>query len=159
MILNVLPMITIIVSNAGIVVAIFAQKRKLRKVHALSEPANTFREKKMKPLAKILFLISVFFICTTLPYTVFMAVKVNIDGSTPLARARRNLVESILLFILYTNFTVNFFFYFMAGTLFKTEWKRLCAEILDKIGWFKGIVNIPETELNTSRRPVALTNA
>ena len=74
-----------------------------------------------------------------------MSVKVNIDVTTPLARARRDLVETVLMFILYTHFTVNFLFYFIAGTLFKTEWKRLCAEILGKIRWFQRIVNTPET--------------
>jgi hypothetical protein len=46
-----------------------------------------------------------------------------------LSFARWQLFTVIVNLLLWSNFSFNFFFYFMSGTLFKREWKRIMEKV------------------------------
>ncbi|XP_052813941.1 C-C chemokine receptor 1-like protein 1 [Mya arenaria] len=128
-VLNVIPVIIIIVGNINIVATIVIQIKQRRKVNPVSK-LSVYGSRK-KSTAKMLFVVSGFFMVTTLPFTIFSVLKQKIQIESPRGKARMDLYETIFVLLLYCNFTFNFFLYFVSGTMFKQEWKRLTKKIYD----------------------------
>jgi len=133
-VLNFIPMIIIIVSNIGILINVISQKRKLQKVNPITESKNAKSDDKLNAMTRMLFMISSFFVITTLPFTLFQIFWWQIDSSTQHALAIRQLLDAFFEVLIYANYSFNFFLYFISGSLFKQEWKLLVSEVANKVG-------------------------
>jgi len=125
--LNFIPIVLIILGNITIVVNIIQQRRKLMKIH----PSNNFNQNtvlKRKSLTKLLFLLCGFFIATTVPYAISNVVVKRANNETTEDQHFNKMIVTICFNFLFCNFSFNFFFYFVSGTLFKQEWKKLLEE-------------------------------
>jgi hypothetical protein len=127
---NVLPALIIIFGNANIIVAIFLRSRGLTtRIHPVTNPAEVSRR---KASTKLLLILSVFYLVTTTPWCLYIVLRSKLtefgeEGG--LSFAKWQLFTVIVNLLLWSNFSFNFFFYFMSGTLFKREWKRLMEKV------------------------------
>ncbi|XP_052778592.1 galanin receptor type 2-like [Mya arenaria] len=135
--LNIIPIVVIIIGNIGILISFIKQKKQLMKVNTVTSVDSAVSTVKLrrnrKPLAKMLIFVSSFCVVTTLPLMLYNCFWYTIDISTPRALERRFLVDTVLIQLVYCNYTFNFFLYFVSGTLFKREWNDFVGEILSKI--------------------------
>lgn len=137
-VLTLIPTAFIVLGNLTILVTILAQRRKLRQINPNGNDRSGDDPKKVKSATKMLFLVSAFFIATTMPFTlgnVIMSLR-TVDEPA------RQVYYAILRNLLYCNFTFNFILYFISGTLFKQEWKSLVQEVRHKIRSLRGQLNI-----------------
>jgi len=125
--LNFIPIALIVLGNIAIVVNIIQQRKKLMRIHP-SNISNQNTVNKRKSLTKLLFLLCGFFIATTAPYTISNVVMKRTNKNTTEAQHINELIFTVCFNILFCNFSFNFFFYFVSGTLFKQEWKKLLEE-------------------------------
>ena len=125
--LNLIPIALIILGNLTIIVNIIQQRRHLMKIY----PANISNHStvhKRKSLTKLLFLLCGFFITTTAPYTITNVLIVRVKPARTEIENVNEMIFTICFNILFCNFSFNFFFYFVSGTLFKQEWRKLLEE-------------------------------
>ncbi|KAH3791943.1 hypothetical protein DPMN_145433 [Dreissena polymorpha] len=87
-------------------------------------------------VTRMLLLISISLIMTTLPFTIYRCLWFQIDDSTLRAHAKRHLYDAVIEVILYCNFAFNFFLYFVSGSLFKEEWHKMVEEVRLKLSFF-----------------------
>jgi hypothetical protein len=128
--LNVIPVIAITCGNIIIGLQILQYRNMLRRIFPV--PTTASRARQRKTPAKMLFLVSGIFLVTTLPYTIYLVVKNELRDLDERSIARHQLLTSALSMLLYSNFTFNFFLYFVSGTLFKLEWQTIIKEIIEK---------------------------
>ena len=137
-VLNVILVLIIIIGNIHIIISLIIQKRQLfRRVNPTLQNASIPMSRR-KSSTKMLFVITGFFMVTTLPFTM-IEVFHSYDGNTdPRYKARIEALKSVLALLLYSNFTFNFFLYFVSGTMFKQEWKKL---LISCNNWFGNLRN------------------
>lgn len=82
---------------------------------------------------RLLFGVCAFFVATVLPYCVYHVIKNQLSEVSYREVAFLQLIQSIIYCLLYCNFSFNFFMYFMCGTLFKKEWKRISGAAKSKL--------------------------
>jgi hypothetical protein len=87
--------------------------------------AKVTKVKRSKSPNRILFTLSIFFVATTFPYGVYFVLLGNVGDISERAIAKWQLFTVVVLICGWSNFTFNFFLYFVSGTLFKQEWNRL----------------------------------
>ncbi|KAH3808658.1 hypothetical protein DPMN_137015 [Dreissena polymorpha] len=152
-VLNVVPMLIIILGNINIRINIVRQKRRLRTQQSnrnndTVEISQTRRHKdaSRNSVTRMLLLISIFLILTTFPFTIYRCLWFEIDDSSLKAHAKRHLYDSILEVILYCNFTFNFFFYFVSGSLFEEDWHRMVDEMRSRLACFCSFRSLTENE-------------
>ena len=123
---NVVPALIIIAGNVNIVAVLFLRKNGITtRVHPVTNPAEVSRR---KASTKLLFTLSVFYFITTTPWCVYIVLRRRVTSLAEIGDqgfARWQLGTVTVNILLWSNFSFNFFFYFMSGTLFKREWKRL----------------------------------
>ena len=156
--LNIIPMIIIIVGNAGILINVVQQKRNLRRIDPHSAHTNVHGNNKFKPMTKMLFIISLFFILTTLPFTLFQIFWLDLDHSTPHALARRDLLDTFFDTLLYSNYTFNFFLYCISGSIFKQEWKAFIEQISRRFRRRNQTAPVGTVSTTSSRNDAARAN-
>lgn len=121
LILNIIPVVIILTANFIMVVTLILQRQKLLKVYPKGEIEKKTFNKRSKSSTKMIFILSGFFVFTTLPYTINRTI--NVQTSSPKEEARKALLDTVLLLLLYCNFAANFLLYFVSGTMFKQELK------------------------------------
>jgi len=125
--LNLIPIALIVLGNITIVVNIIQQRKKLMKIRP-SNISNQNTAHKHKSLTKLLFFLCGFFIATTAPFTISNVVTKWTNQNSTEAQHINELIFSTVCFnIGFCNFSFYFFF-FVSGTLFKQEWKKLLEE-------------------------------
>ena len=125
---NLIPVILIVISNAVILITIMVQRKRLSQVNPSGQAQKANSYKKTKSSTKLIFLISIFFIFTTLPYTINRAVSHLRPSTDTKGEAKRYLFDSVMLLLLYCNFTFNFVLYFVSGTIFYQELQAFISE-------------------------------
>lgn len=134
---NLLPIFLIVAMNAVILISIIRQRKRV----CIENPAKIIQQnnvaKKTKSSTRMIFVISVFFIVTTMPYMINRAFKSQRHRASEKEQVSGILSETVFLLIVYCNFTFNFLLYFMSGTLFHQELKGFIAEIRHKLRRFK----------------------
>ncbi|XP_052799143.1 probable C-C chemokine receptor type 3 [Mya arenaria] len=139
-VLNIIPMVLIITGNIGIIRNVIKQKQQLQRVNPLPQTTNVHGgNKTVKPMSKMLFIISTVFVISTIPFTIFQILWLQLDNSTPHALARRDLLDTFFENLLYANFTFNFFLYFVSGSLFKQEWNAFVKSVSQHLGAFNRV--------------------
>ena len=133
---SIVPIILVVTGNAVVAVVLFKRQRALRRVRhreenlEVNEIINN-RPSKQSINTKIFFILSGVYIFTTVPYGVFI-IKVKqhqlVDEHT---FSKYQLVNGIVRCILWSNFSFNFLLYFMTGSLFKSEFKKMIVNIIN----------------------------
>ncbi|KAH3877583.1 hypothetical protein DPMN_001458 [Dreissena polymorpha] len=126
-VLNIIPVCIITAGNLALLAALVKQKRQLRRVAPNIAKGCSVAGRRQKSSTRMLFILSGFFMITTLPYTMFRVYKDFNPSIGPREYARDILLESATEMLLSCNFTLNFFLYFVSGTLFKQEWQCIHA--------------------------------
>lgn len=116
---NLLPASIIIAGNINIAVVLIYRRNR---VNPSVNPDNNNRRKSS---AKMLFVLSVFYVITTTPWCVYYSLRGEISDYSEASFAKWQLATVVVSILVWSNFTFNFFLYFVSGTLFKNEWKRL----------------------------------
>ena len=96
-----------------------------------SEPRDSTQNN--SSVTRLLFVICAFFVITTVPFAVFYVFKPHVQEVSYKGVARIQLIQSVIHSLMFSNFSLNFFLYFVSGTLFKQEWTRLKAEVRNKM--------------------------
>lgn len=130
--LNVLPMILIIVGNNILVVTLLNQRKKFMKINPSQMVHKSSMYRKGSSSAKLIFLISAMYICTTVSYTINRVIRWQRGPADAREEAKRSLVETCLYLFMLCNFTFNFLLYFVSGTMFKQEFRALVSETRTK---------------------------
>lgn len=127
-----LPAIIIISGNVNIaLVLMFRIKRQAKIVPAVA--AKKIAEDRQKSSAKMLFILCLVFLITTMPYCIYFVVRGQIEEMSDKSVARWQLITVSVNILGWCNFTFNFFFYFVSGTLFKQEWQKIRRRIQDSV--------------------------
>lgn len=127
-----LPAFIIIIGNISIFVSVGTYRKRLTKV-APAGRFNLIAVEKAKSARKILFFLSIMYLITTMPWSIYYVIKGKLISVSPKGEARWQLVTVIVSVLLWCNFSFNVFFYYVSGTLFKQEWSRLTKMITCKI--------------------------
>ncbi|KAH3747053.1 hypothetical protein DPMN_181474 [Dreissena polymorpha] len=127
-VLNIIPMCIITAGNLTILATIVKQKRQLHRVAPNTAIGASVAQRRQKSSTRMLFILSSFFMVTTMPFTLFRVYKEVYPAIGAREYARQRLTETITALLLYCNFTFNFFMYFVSGTLFKQEWRCFTAD-------------------------------
>lgn len=129
---NVCPIIVIFIGNIVIARGIIRRQRavnptELSCTHSSSNQTTTgtTERKTRKSFARILLVLSCFFLVTTLPYCVYVVIKNQLTLVSARTVARLQLIEVCVHCLMYANFSLNFMFYFLSGTLFRKTLKSL----------------------------------
>jgi hypothetical protein len=124
---NVVPALIIIVGNIKIATAIlFSGNRTDSRVHP---DGNTINYNRRKSSAKLLCILGIFYVITTTPFCIYFVARWRTVQLSAESFAKWQLATAIVNMLLNCNFSFNFFFYFMSGTLFKKEWNRLVGKV------------------------------
>jgi hypothetical protein len=89
--------------------------------------------KKRKSSTKLLLTISIFFLLTTLPYCIYAIVKGRVHQLDEDGVDTWRALTFFFNILLWSNFSFNFFLYFVSGSLFKQEWKILIEKIKSRL--------------------------
>lgn len=116
---NLIPASIIIIGNLNIAFMLIYRRNK---VNPSSNPNSNNRRKSS---AKMLFVLSVFYVITTTPWCVYNSLRGKITDYSEESFSKWQLATVVVSIFVWSNFTFNFFLYFVSGTLFKNEWKRL----------------------------------
>jgi len=140
LVFSVIPTLIIATGNVYVGIMLWKQKKKLMaRVHPQSDvqisviPCKDLPEMQMpkirlRPISKMLFFVSAFFLVTSLPYTIYQCIWMELDDTTAWSRAKRDLYDALLDTLLFSNFTFNFFLYCLSGTLFRQEYRAFVRE-------------------------------
>lgn len=127
-----LPAVIIITGNINIALVLLSRtKRRAKIVPAVA--AKKIAEDRQKSSAKMLFILSIIFLITTMPYCIYFVVRGQIEQMSDRSVARWQLITVSVNILGWCNFTFNFFFYFVSGTLFKQEWQKLRMKIQESV--------------------------
>ncbi|KAH3791897.1 uncharacterized protein LOC127839294 [Dreissena polymorpha] len=77
---------------------------------------------------RLLFCICVSLILTSIPCAVYEVIRGHLEDVSPKVASSLQLSRAVTHSLLYMNFALNFFFYFVSGTLFKNEWKKMVRQ-------------------------------
>lgn len=128
---NLVPIALLLIGNGVIIVTIVVQRRRYCTVNPVERAHKYNIYRKTKSSTRMVLLISAFFISTIFPYTFFEAFKTPSVNKQTLAR--KILMESIFLFVIYCNYTFNFILYCVSGTVFRDELQTFVRETIQKI--------------------------
>lgn len=144
-VLNVIPILLVVVGNGTILITLFYQRKKFITVNPTNGQGTTRNmSERGKSSTKMIFLISACFIITTLPHTTNRVLKAKRAPSDGVNEARDITHDSILILLLYCNFTFNFLLYCLSGSLFRQELRAFFAEMFIKFR------KIKQRHLNTT---------
>lgn len=90
-------------------------------------------QKKSRSPTRMLFTLSIFFLLTTFPFCLYFVLKGNTYDLNDKEIAEWRLFTIIAHILGWCNYTFNFFLYFVSGTLFRQECKRLCHKAKVKL--------------------------
>lgn len=90
---------------------------------------NIRRNSKKRSSTRLLFTISVFFLLTTVPYCIYAIVIGQLQELDDDGIASWRALTFFIHILAWSNFSFNFFLYFVSGTLFKQEWKILIENV------------------------------
>lgn len=143
---NLVPATFILIGNFNIAGVILLQRKRLARVNPAPSTSDADNIRK-KSSTKILFIISGFFIITLTPWCIHYVARGQI--SEPLSGqklAEWQLFTVIVNILAWSNFSFNFFFYFVSGSHFKSEWNRVVEEAKIKLTWARAPLTANPTE-------------
>jgi hypothetical protein len=112
--------------NGFIAMTIIKQRRRFKKVYPSSQ-GQSKQPNRTRSQTRMLFVLSSFFLITTLPFCIYLVIRSDLKDLSHTDIVKYQLVNALVRMLLYSNFTFNFFLYFVSGTLFKQEWQRMVA--------------------------------
>jgi hypothetical protein len=127
---NAIPAAIIITGNINI--AVFILKERFGLTARVRSEINPTVANRKRSSAKLLFTLSTFYLLTTTPWCVYWILRGKISFQaklSPKSLAGWQLATVIVQVCLWCNFSFNFFFYFVSGTLFKREWTKLVDKV------------------------------
>lgn len=133
--LNVVMILLIAIGNGTILITLCQQKKKLLQATATydKQPSKDNRFNRSKSSTKMVFVISLSFILTTLPHTIYRVISgLRIsrgDGDD----AVEKLQDTVTILLLYCTFTFNFLLYCVSGSVFKEELRAFLSETVAKL--------------------------
>ncbi|XP_052230228.1 uncharacterized protein LOC127844197 [Dreissena polymorpha] len=83
------------------------------------------KDKRGQHATRLLFCICMSLILTSIPSAVYQLIRGNLEDVAPKVASILQLLRAVTHSLLYMNFALNFVFYFVSGTLFKNEWKKM----------------------------------
>ncbi|XP_045174499.2 uncharacterized protein LOC123535813 [Mercenaria mercenaria] len=124
---SLLPIAFIVTGNAIVGICLIKRRRALQRIQAMerSNETNAYQRSRNGFSKKMFFVLSGVFIVTTVPYGVYfvrLEYHQEVSGHT---LAKYQLVSVLMKCLVWSNFSFNFFLYFMTGTLFKKEFKKM----------------------------------
>lgn len=119
-----IPAVIIFIGNVNIGILLITRRKRFFQVHPEGQIHEGISDK-TKSVTKMLFVLSFVFLATTLPYCLYIVVKGKTSQISDRDVSKWQLFSVISHVLLWCNFTFNFFYYFVSGTLFKKEWNRL----------------------------------
>lgn len=134
--LNLLPVVLILIANGTVVTTLFNRRKALRKIHPANRTSRLTLYKKETSMTKIMFVISAFFVCTSLPFTINGVLKSRRRASDLEEQVHFALLDTTVHFILYCNFAFRFLSYFVSSTLFRQELIKFFSTIMTKCMFF-----------------------
>lgn len=133
-----LPFCIIFIGNINIAKVLITRRKRLAAIHPTNEQVLSNNEKR-KSSTLLLFILCTFFLITIAPYCIYLILKGNVQKFEGRSLARWQLANSVVSALITSNAAFNFFFYFVSGTLFKQEWKRLATKAKEKFKTLAGI--------------------
>lgn len=121
------PMLVLLVGNSMIIYKVLDSHRHSRRAVA---PNSNQTQRKISSLTILLLLVSALFIVCITPIVVYPAGEPYwIDGASDHKLATMFLFETMSNLFMYVNHSVNFILYFLSGSKFRNEVKRLLCGI------------------------------
>ncbi|KAH3739687.1 hypothetical protein DPMN_046343 [Dreissena polymorpha] len=102
-----------------------SKKKKLQKLQEKFRKPMAVKDKRGQHATRLLFCICTFWKLSYIPLAVF---QVILEDVSPKVTSILQLTRAVTHSLLYLHFAVNFLFYFVSGTLFKTEWKKIVLQ-------------------------------
>ncbi|VDI62696.1 Hypothetical predicted protein [Mytilus galloprovincialis] len=123
--LSLLPFILMFIMNIFIGQTLRSSGR-LRGLFMRSKEYRKRNIRSSKRLTQMLFFISIYFIITTLPISIFNAVDSFTTSATTLISAQRGLIKAILYLFQFSNYGINFYIYVNINETFKRNLPMVC---------------------------------
>ena len=147
LVFNVLATAIIVVANVVILITTFVQRKRLTRINP-SQMSKGTSYHRIKSSTKMILVISLFFIITTIPYTANRAISSGQPQTDVQGYAERILRDSIFLILLYCNFTFNFVLYCVSGSVFYQELRAFVCESRKRlVDAFAKVINIRSTQV------------
>lgn len=131
---SLIPITLLLIANIVIIVTIVVQRRRFCTVNPAERIQKHNTNKKTRSSTRTIVVISAVFIFTTFP------IIFNKAFSTPPVSdkdlARKILFESIFIFLIYFNYSLNFVLYCLGGTVFREEFFTFVKESKHKVSSF-----------------------
>ncbi|CAG2218003.1 unnamed protein product [Mytilus edulis] len=123
--LSLLPFILMFIMNIFIGQTLRSSGR-LRGLFMRSKEYRKRNIRSSKRLTQMLFFISIYFLITTLPISIFNAVDSFTTSTTTLISAQRGLTKAILYLFQFSNYGINFYIYVNINETFKRNLPKIC---------------------------------
>ncbi|CAG2233900.1 unnamed protein product [Mytilus edulis] len=123
--LSLLPFILMFIMNIFIGQTLRSSGR-LRGLFMRSKEYRKRNIRSSKRLTQMLFFISIYFIISTLPISMFNAVDSFTTSATTLISAQRGLIKAILYLFQFSNYGINFYIYVNINETFKRNLPMIC---------------------------------
>ncbi|XP_052286785.1 uncharacterized protein LOC127882270 [Dreissena polymorpha] len=105
-----------------------SKKKKRQKLQRKFHKPMAGKGKRGQQATRLLFCISTFWILSYIPFAVYQVIRSKIEDVSPKVASILQLSRAVTHSVLYLNFAMNFFFYFVSGTLFKNEWTKIVLQ-------------------------------
>jgi flagellar biosynthesis protein FliQ len=129
---SVLPLISIVTGNAVIAISLIKSRRALRRVQH-SDGIIVSQITRQSPSSfsnyKMFFILCSVYIGKTVPYGIYVNIfqfNKEVDEHT---LAKYQLCAVLMRCLIWSNFSFNFVLYFMTGSLFRKEFKRISGTV------------------------------
>lgn len=136
---NIIPITIVVLGNIFIAQALINRQKAIAPTgnsevnSSCNNPSSTGTVSRTgsnsRSFTKILFVLSCFFLVTTLPYCLYIVHKSQMGEVSNQTVAKMQLAEACIHCLMYSNFTFNFLFYFLNGTLFRKTLKEIIKSV------------------------------
>ncbi|XP_060605529.1 cysteinyl leukotriene receptor 1-like [Ruditapes philippinarum] len=128
---SVVPLILIITGNAIVATSLIKSKRALRRVQIQNNAVNRNDRQSPRNNAnyRMFFILCSVYVVTTVPYGLYLNLLEfgkEVDEHT---LAKYQLLNAITRCLIWSNFSFNFLLYFMTGSLFRREFKKILESV------------------------------
>lgn len=122
------PITILVIANGVIIGSIIFQRKRFCTVDPSGRVHQQNSYKKTKSLTRMILFVSAFFIFCTLPAIFKRAFESRALSIDVKEQARKVLIESVFLFVFYSNSTFNFILYCLSGSVFQQEFFNCISE-------------------------------
>ncbi|XP_053381928.1 uncharacterized protein LOC128549346 [Mercenaria mercenaria] len=128
---SVVPISLIVTGNAIVGISLIKRKRALLGIAQTDRKSSNLPHQQSRKVfsTKIFFILCAVFVVSTVPYGIYIILleyNKEVDEHT---FARYQLTNILVRSLLWCNFSFNFLLYFMAGSLFKKEFKTMIDSV------------------------------